>query len=119
MFSCEFCESFKNISFQRTPAVTASVCLLSGLSEILWNFFRTVNLWSNCKQVLFVKETFSREYFVSPNAFLVGISWSKIFSRGYFKCLIFFLVANFVIKRFSVVGCRRKRGKKKKYINTN
>ena len=39
------------------------------------------------------------------NLFLWVFRGSKIFSRGYFVGLKFFLVIDFVIQRFSVAGC--------------
>ena len=90
---------------------------------------------------------FSRGYFVGPKFFLVGILWVKIFSHGYFvgpkffsqvfraetfsrgcfmgpRCFLvgiswvhFFFVPNFVIQRFSVVGCMRRSHRKQKHIN--
>ena len=58
----------------------------------------------------------SRGYFVDRNIFLEGVSqiqnffWyvfggSKMFSRRCFMGPIFFVVANFVIQRVSIVGC--------------
>ena len=50
--------------------------------------------------------------------FLVGTLWvQKFFS--YFLGIIFFSQANFVIQRFSVVGCVRKSDRKQKCINTS
>ena len=55
---------------------------------------------------VFRAETFSRGCFMGPKCFLVGISWVQ-----------FFFVPNFVIQRFSVVGCMRKSHRKQKHIN--
>ena len=71
---------------------------------------------------------FSSRYFVGPKFFIVGISWVQNFSRGHFVGSKVFLVflgynffsrANFVIQRFSVVGCVRKSDRKQKCINTS
>ena len=62
--------------------------------------------------------------------FLVGILWvqnffwwlfreSEIVFRGYSVGPIFFLVANFVIQRFSIASWTRKSDTKQKYINTS
>ena len=70
----------------------------------------------------------SRGCFVGPKFFLVlfhgpkfffsrAFCRSKTFSRGYFVGLIFFLVANSALQRFSVVGCMRKSARKQKFIN--
>ena len=66
----------------------------------------------------------------SKKMFFVGFSsvqtfflWifrrSKIFFSWVFRGPIFFLVANFVIQGFSVVGCMKKSDRKQKYINAS
>ena len=63
----------------------------------------------------------SPRYFVGPKCFLVDKSLLRNFFSWLFRrCKIFFLVAKFLIQRFSVVGCMRKSDdRKQKYINTS
>ena len=70
------------------------------LVRISWvqTFFSWVFCWY---------KDFSCEYFVGPNFFFLCISWGQ-----------FFFSANFVIQRFSVVGCME-RVTENKYINTS
>ena len=55
----------------------------------------------------------------SKNFFWWLFRESKIVFRGYSVGPIFFLVANFVIQRFSIVSWTRKSDTKQKYINTS
>ena len=85
-------------------------------------------------------DNFSRGYFVGLNFFLMGVSWVQnffswvfhgyeLFSRGYFvgpkffrvdfSWVHFFIVANNVIQKFSVVCLMRKSDRKQKYINSS
>ena len=78
-----------------------------GISWV-WNFFS----WEFCGY-----KHFSGGYFMGTNFFLVGVSWVQNFFSWVFRGSNF-LVANFVIYRFSVVPCMRKSDRKKKYINS-
>ena len=75
----------------------------------------------------FFLEVFSRENFVGPKHFLICISWVYFFLEGIscvqnffswvLRVVVFFLVGNIVIQRFSVVGCMKKSDRKQKYRN--
>ena len=58
-------------------------------------------------------------YFVGPKCFLLSISWARSFFSSVWISFVwvfrgdkFFLVADFVIRKFSVAGCIRKNNRK-------
>ena len=57
--------------------------------------------------------------FRGSKIFLVGTLWVQKFFSWVFLGYNFFSQANFVIQRFSVVGCVRKSDRKQKCINTS
>ena len=80
--------------------------------SILWvrNFFSRVFSWS---------KVYSRGYFVRLKFFLMGILWVQSFFSWLFRgSNFFFVMVNFVIQRFSVIiCCMRMSGRYQKYIN--
>ena len=99
--------------FRGSIAFVGSMSLVPSCNLLCWVFCGS-KIFS-CGNFLW-PEYLSRGYIVGINVFLVGTLWvqnfflwvflgSALYYRGYFVGPIFFIVAIFMIQKFSVVGC--------------